>query len=62
MFNGIIFNQGKIKKIEKQKKGINLFLKSKLKFFFETGTFGNKSSAQDDNSYLGKVLLIDLNG
>ena len=31
MFNGIIFNQGKIKKIEKRKRGINLFLKSKLK-------------------------------
>jgi len=30
MFNGIIFNQGKIKKIEKRKRGINLFLKSKL--------------------------------
>ena len=32
MFNGIIFNQGKIKKIVKRKKGINLFLKSNLKF------------------------------
>ncbi len=31
MFNGIIFNQGKIKKIEKKREGINLFLKSKLK-------------------------------
>ena len=31
MFNGIIFNQGKIKKIEKKKRGINLFLKSKIK-------------------------------
>ena len=31
MFNGIIFNQGEIKKIEKRKKGINLFLKSNLK-------------------------------
>ncbi len=31
MFNGIIFNQGKIKKIIKRKKGSNLFLKSKLK-------------------------------
>ena len=31
MFNGIIFNQGKIKKIEKRKRWINLFLKSKLK-------------------------------
>jgi len=31
MFNGIIFNQGKIKKIEKRKRGINLFLKSNLK-------------------------------
>ena len=30
MFNGIIFNQGVIKKIEKRKKGINLFLKSNL--------------------------------
>ena len=31
MFNGIIFNQGKINKIEKRKRGINLFLKSKIK-------------------------------
>ena len=31
MFNGIIFNQGKIKKIIFTKKGINLFLKSNLK-------------------------------
>ena len=31
MFNGIIFNKGKIKKIIKRKKGSNLFLKSKLK-------------------------------
>ena len=31
MFNGIIFYQGKINKIEKEKKGINLFLKSEIK-------------------------------
>ena len=31
MFNGIIFNQGKIKKIIKRQKGSNLFLKSNLK-------------------------------
>ena len=31
MFNGIIFKQGKINKIEKGKNGINLFLKSKIK-------------------------------
>ena len=31
MFNGIIFNQGKVKKIIRRKKGINLFLKSNLK-------------------------------
>ena len=30
MFNGIIFNKGKVCKIQKQKKGINLFLKSTL--------------------------------
>ena len=30
MFNGIIFNQGKIQKIIKGKKGINLFIKSNL--------------------------------
>ena len=30
MFNGIIFNHGKIKKIIKRKKGINLFIKSNL--------------------------------
>ena len=33
MFNGIIFNQGKVKKIVNRKKGINLFLKSNLKLF-----------------------------
>ena len=31
MFNGIIFNQGIVKKIEKRTKGINIFIKSKLK-------------------------------
>ncbi len=31
MFNGIIFNQGLVKKITKKKSGINLFLKSNLK-------------------------------
>ena len=31
MFNGIIFNQGIIKKIKKRNNGINLFLRSKLK-------------------------------
>ena len=30
MFNGIIFNQGKIQKISRRKKGINLFIKSSL--------------------------------
>jgi len=30
MFNGIIFNQGLVKKITKRKKGINLFIKSNL--------------------------------
>ena len=33
MFNGIIFNQGKVKKIVNRKKGINLFLKSNLKIY-----------------------------
>jgi len=31
MFNGIIFNQGVITKIEKRPKGINIFVKSNLK-------------------------------
>jgi riboflavin synthase len=31
MFNGIIFNQGIIKKIEKRRKGINIFVKSDFK-------------------------------
>ena len=31
MFNGIIFNQGKVSKIFKRKKGINIFVYSKLK-------------------------------
>ena len=30
MFNGIIFNQGKVHKISKRKKGINVFIKSNL--------------------------------
>ena len=30
MFNGIIFNQGKVHKITKRKKGINLFIVSRL--------------------------------
>ena len=32
MFNGIIVNQGRVKKISKRKKGINIFIYSKLKF------------------------------
>ena len=32
MFNGIIFNQGKVDKVLKRKKGINLFIKSMLCF------------------------------
>ena len=31
MFNGIIFNQGKVKKISKRKKGISIFVYCKLK-------------------------------
>ena len=31
MFNGIIFNKGKITNITKRAKGINVFIKSKLK-------------------------------
>ena len=31
MFNGIIFNKGTVTKIEKRKKGINLFLQSSIK-------------------------------
>ena len=31
MFNGIIFNKGKVYKIKKRKNGINLFLKSSIK-------------------------------
>jgi len=31
MFNGIIFNKGKVCKLQKRKKGINLFLKSQIK-------------------------------
>ena len=31
MFNGIIFNQGLVQKIEKRTKGINIFIKSNLK-------------------------------
>jgi len=31
MFNGIIFNKGKVIKINKRKKGINLFLKTNIK-------------------------------
>ena len=30
MFNGIIFNQGKVEKVIKRKKGINLFIKSNI--------------------------------
>ena len=31
MFNGIIFNKGKVVKLQKRKNGINLFLKSQIK-------------------------------
>jgi riboflavin synthase len=32
MFNGIIYNQGKVSKISKRPKGINIFIKSDFKF------------------------------
>jgi len=32
MFNGIIFNQATVKRISKRRRGINLFLKSNIKF------------------------------
>ena len=32
MFNGIIYNQGKVSKISKRPKGINIFVKSDFKF------------------------------
>ena len=32
MFNGIIYNQGKVKKVSKRKNGINIFIYSKIKF------------------------------
>ena len=32
MFNGIIFNKGLIKKISKRPNGINIFVKSNIKF------------------------------
>ena len=31
MFNGIISNQGRVRKISKRKKGINIFVYSRLK-------------------------------
>ena len=31
MFNGIIFNKGIVKKIQKRPKGINIFIKSDIK-------------------------------
>ena len=31
MFNGIIFNKGTVTKVQKRKKGINLFLRSNIK-------------------------------
>ena len=33
MFNGIIYNVGKVIRIDKRSKGINLFLKSNLKLY-----------------------------
>ncbi len=33
MFNGIIYNVGKVVRIDKRSKGINLFLKSNLKLY-----------------------------
>jgi len=35
MFNGIIFNKGKVNKVVKRKKGINLFIKSNLLLNFK---------------------------
>ena len=54
MFNGIIFNKGKVSRIDKRKKGINLFLKSSIRL--------NKNNIGDSISCDGVCLtLIGLN-
>ena len=54
MFNGIIFNQGIVKKTNKRKKGINVFIKSNLKL--------NKKDIGISISCDGVCLtLIDIN-
>ena len=48
MFNGIIFNKGKVSRIDKRKKGINLFLKSSIRL--------NKNNIGDSISCDGVCL------
>ena len=50
MFNGIIFNKGKVSRIDKRKKGINLFLKSSIRL--------NKNNIGDSISCDGVCLTL----
>ena len=50
MFNGIIFNKGKVSSIDKRKKGINLFLKSSIRL--------NKNNIGDSISCDGVCLTL----
>ena len=56
MFNGIIFNQGIVKKIIKRKKGINIFLKSNLKV---KKFYSSKGFALIYNADLYEQRIID---
>ena len=69
MFNGIIYNQGKISKISKRPKGINIFVKSNFKLkkkdnivsFFKTlSEFDRRNIADEDSGGGFTKELIDL--
>jgi len=63
--NCVSLNRSNIGSFNAQKNGGRMAViktNSETKLLFTTGTFGNNNSPQDDNSYLGKVLLIDLDG
>ena len=54
MFNGIIFNQGIVKKINKRSKGIDLFIQSKIKLSSKDD-FSTHKGKQITNSHSQKV-------
>ena len=55
MFNGIIFNKGKVSRIDKRKKGINLFLKSSFRLNKKTKKLATRSAFAEKVRHMAKM-------